>query len=142
MQGVSKEDADELSDTGEKEVGLDGGSTMGFTGIKDEGILEDIDGSFNGDPVAVKVIPVVGSSGDAGIEAEILVGVGVDTLAVRGIGTGMFAGANAGGTLPDGAGASPFEAQGTIFAAGFAEEGEGLAGNRANRSTGGVEESV
>ena len=110
MQGVSKEDADELSDTGEKEVGLDGGSTMGFTGIKDEGILEDIDGSFNGDPVAVKVIPVVGSSGDAGIEAEILVGVGVDTLAVRGIGTGMVAAANAGRTLLNGARANPFEA--------------------------------
>jgi hypothetical protein len=83
MQGVSKEDADELSDTGEKEVGLEGGSTMGFTGIKDEGILEDIDGSFNGDPVPVKVVPVVGSSGETWIEAKILVEVGVNALAIH-----------------------------------------------------------
>lgn len=62
---------------------------MGFTGIKDEGILEDIDGSFNGDPVPVKVVPVVGGSGETWIEAKILVGVGVNALAIRGIGTGM-----------------------------------------------------
>lgn len=142
MQGVSEEDADQLSDTGEEEVGLDGGSAMGFAGIKDEGILEDIDGSFNGDPVAVKVVPVVGTSWDTGIEAKILVGVGVDALAVRGFGTGMLAGANAGGTLLDGGRANPFEALGTVFAAGFAEEGEGLAGNGANRGTGGVKMSV
>ena len=62
---------------------------MGFTGIKDEGILEDIDGSFNGDPVPVKVVPVVGGSGETWIEAKILVGVGINALAIRGIGTGM-----------------------------------------------------
>jgi hypothetical protein len=115
---------------------------MGFTGIKDEGILEDIDGSFNGDPVPVKVVPVVGSSGDTWIEAKILVGVGVNALAIRGIGTGMVAGANAGRTLLNGARANPFEARGTVFAAGFAEESEGHAGNRTNRGTGGVKVSA
>lgn len=110
MEGVSEKDADQLSDTGEEEIGLDGDSAMGFTGIKDEGILEDIDGSFNGDPVPVKVVPVVGSSGDTWIEAKTFVGVGVNALAIRGIGTGMVAGANAGRTLLNGARANPFEA--------------------------------
>ena len=110
MEGVSEKDVYQLSDTGEEEIGLDGDSAMGFTGIKDEGILEDIDGSFNGDPVPVKVVPVVGSSGETWIEAKILVGVGVNALAIRGIGTGMVAAANAGRTLLNGARANPFEA--------------------------------
>ena len=83
MEGVSEKDTDQLSDTGEEEIGLDGDSAMGFTGIKDEGILEDIDGSFNGDPVPVKVVPVVGSSGETWIEAKILVEVGVNALAIH-----------------------------------------------------------
>ena len=142
MQGISEKDADELSDTGKEEIGLNGDGTVGFTGVEDEGILEDIDGSLNGDPVPVEVIPVVGVSGDTGIEAEILVGVGVDTLAVRRIGAGMVANADARGALLNGSGANPFETGGTVFTTGLAEEGKGFAGNGANRSAGGVEISV
>ena len=110
MQSVSEEDANQLSDTSEKEISLNGDSTVGFTGVEDEGILEDVNGSLNGDPVPVQVIPVLGVSGDARIETEVLVGVRVNALAVSGIGTGMLANANAGGALLDGRRADPFEA--------------------------------
>ena len=89
MQGISEKDADELSDTSKEEIGLNGDGTVGFTGVEDEGILEDINGSLNGDPVPVEVIPMVGVSGDTGIEAEILVGVSVDALTIGRIGAGI-----------------------------------------------------
>ena len=89
MQSISEKNADELSDTGQEQIGLNGSGTVRFTGIKREGILEDVNGSLNGDSVPVEVVPMVGVSGDAGIEVKVLVGIGVDTLAIRGIGTGM-----------------------------------------------------
>ena len=79
---MSEKDANELSDTGKEQISLNGSGTVRFTGIKREGILEDVNGSLNGDPVSVEVVPMVGVSGDAGIEAKVLVGIGVDTLAV------------------------------------------------------------
>ena len=82
VQSISEKDADELSDTGQEQIGLKGSGTVRFTGIKREGILEDVNGSLNGDSVPVEVVPMVGVSGDAGIEAKVLVGIGVDTLAV------------------------------------------------------------
>ena len=142
MQGISEKDADELSDTGKEEIGLNGDGTVGFTGVEGEGVLEDVNGSLNGDPVAVEVVPVVGISGDTGIEAEILVGISVDALAVRRIGAGMVANADAGGALLNGSRANPFETGGAVFTAGLAEEGKGFAGDGANRSAGGVEISV
>ena len=107
---MSEKDTNELSDTGKEQISLNGSGAMRFIGIKSEGILEDVNGSLNGDPVPVEVVPMVGVSGDAGIEAKVLVGIGVDTLAIRGIGTGMVAAANAGRTLLNGARANPFEA--------------------------------
>ena len=142
MQGIGEKDADELSDTGKEEIGLNGDGTVGFTGVEDEGILEDVNGSLNGDPVAVEVVPVVGVSGDAGIEAKILVGVSVDALTIGRIGAGMVANADAGGALLNGSGANPFETGGTGFTAGLAEEGKGFACDGANRNAGGVEISV
>jgi hypothetical protein len=111
---------------------------MRFTGIKREGILEDVNGSLNGDPVAVEVVPMVGVSGNAGIEAKVLVGIGVDTLAVRGIGARMLADANSGRAVGNGSGANPLETGRTVFTAGLAEESKGLAGNGTNRSARGV----
>ena len=142
MQGICKEDADELSDTGKEEIGLNGDGTVGFTGVEDEGILEDVNGSLNGDPIPVEVVPMVGVSGDTGVEAEILVGISVDALAVRRIGAGMVAKADAGGALLNGSRANPFKTGGAVFTAGLAEKGKGFAGDGANRSAGGVEISV
>ena len=102
---------------------------MRFTGIKREGILEDVNGSLNGDPVAVEVVPMVGVSGNAGIEAKVLVGIGVDTLAVRGIGARVLADTNSGRAVGNGSRANPLETGRTVFTAGLAEESKGLAGN-------------
>ena len=142
MQSMSEKDTDELSDTGKEQISLNGSGAMRFTGVKSEGILEDVDGSLNGDPVPVEVVPMVGVSGDAGIEAKILIRIGVDALAVRGIGARMLADTNSGRTLLNGGWANPLKTGGAIFTAGPAEEGKGFAGNGANRSAGGVEIGV
>ena len=139
MQSISKKDADELSDTGKEQIGLNGSGAMRLAGIKSEGVLEDVNGSLNGDPVPVEVVPMVGVSGDAGIETKILVGIGVDALAVRGIGAGVVTDANSGRALGNGSRANPLEAGGAIFTAGLTEESKGLAGNGANRSARGIE---
>ena len=138
VQSISEKDADELSDTGQEQISLNGSGTVRFTGIKREGILEDVNGSLNGDSVPVEVVPMVGVSGDAGIEAKVLVGIGVDTLAVRGIGTRVLADTNSGRTLGNGSGANPLETGRTVFTARLAEESKGLAGNGTNRSARGV----
>ena len=142
MQGIRKKDADKLTDTGKEEVSLNGDSAVRFAGVEGERILEDVNGSFDGDSVPVKVVPMFSVSGDAGIEAKILVGVSVDTLAVRGIGAGMLTDTNAGRPLLNGSGTYPLEAWGPILASGFAEKGKGFAGNGANRSAEGVEIGV
>ena len=72
---------------------------------------------------------MVGVSGDAGIEAKVLVGIGVDTLAIRGISARMFAHAHSGRALGKGSGTNPLETGRTVFTAGLAEESKGLAGN-------------
>ena len=135
---MSEKDTNELSDTGQEQIGLNGSGTVRFTGIKREGILEDVNGSLNGDPVAVEVVPMVGVSGNAGIEAKVLVGIGVDTLAIRGIGARMFAHAHSGRALGDGSGANPLKTGRTVFTAGLAEKSKGFPGNGTNRSAGGV----
>ena len=77
---------------------------------------------LNSSPVPVEVVPMVGVSGDAGIEAKILVGIGVDTLAIRGIGARVLADAHSGRALGNGSGANPLETGRTVFTAGLAEE--------------------
>ena len=47
----------------------------------------------------------------------------------------MFAGADTFAAFLHGAGTDPFEAKGAVFAAAFADEGEGGTVNRADRST-------
>ena len=135
---MSEKDTNELSDTSKEQISLNGSSAMRFTGIKREGILEDVNGSLNDDPVPVEVVPMIGISGDAGIEAKVLVGIGVDTLAVRGIGTRVLADTNSGRTLGNGSGANPLETGRTVFTARLAEESKGHAGNGTNRSARGV----
>ena len=130
MQSISKKDADELSNTGKEQIGLNGRGAMRLAGIKSEGVLEDVNGSLNSDPVPVEVVPMVSVSGDAGIEAKIPVGIGVDTLAVRGIGARMFTDTNSGRALLNGGWANPLEAGGAVFTAGLAEESKGLAGGQ------------
>ena len=138
MQSMSEKDTDELSDTGKEQISLNGSGAMRFIGIKSEGILEDVNGSLNGDPVPVEVVPMVGVSGDAGIEAKVLVGIGVDTLAIRGIGTGMLTDTDSGRALGKGSGTNPLETGRTVFTAGLAEESKGLAGNGTDGSARGV----
>ena len=59
-----------------------------------KGILEDIDRSFDENPVFVEVIPMFGISGDTGTVSEILIGISVNAFAVRGSGTGIFPSTN------------------------------------------------
>ena len=142
MEGVSEKNANKLDDTGKEDVSLNGDGAVGFAGVEGEGIFEDVNGSLNCDPVSVEVVPVFSVSRNTGVEAEILVGVGVDALTIGRIGAGMLANADAGGPFLNRGRADPLETGGTVFATGFAEEGKGFACNGANGSAGGVEISA
>ena len=98
-------------------------------------ILEDIDRSFNENSVFVEVIPMFGISGDTGTVSEILIGIGVNASAVRGIGAGIFTSANPSAALWNGFRANPLKAERTVFTAAFPETGKLFFCQRANGIT-------
>jgi hypothetical protein len=82
--------------------------------------FEGINGSFHKYPLLVKSLPLIRTSCDTGIEAQIFVRIGVDAFAViRGIGAGMFTAANPLCSSPDGFVTNPFKVQRAFFTAGF-----------------------
>ena len=92
--------------------------------------------------MAVKIVPMLRTSGDAGIETKVLVGVSVNTPAVRGIGAGMFTGADSLAADLRRAWTNPLETRRTVFASGFTEEGKGRTVRRTDRGTVYVEGSI
>lgn len=115
---------------------------MRASGVQDEGILEKVNGSLNGHSVVVKIVPMLRTSGNTGIETKVLVRIRVNAPAVRGIGAGMFTGADSFAADQHRAGTDPFETRRTIFTAGFAEEGKGRTVSGADRRTVFIEDSV
>ena len=99
MDRFCEDDADELCATGKIEIRFNGSGISCFKVVKTEGILEDIDGSFNQHSVFVKVIPMFCISGDTGTVSEILFGICVNAFTIRRIGTGIFTGANPRGSF-------------------------------------------
>ena len=90
--------------------------------IQDESILKEIDGSFNGNTVPVKIIPMISTSGDTGIKRKVFVGISVDTLPISSFGAWVLTGADSFVAILHGGGVTdPFEEKGTVFAAGSAE---------------------
>ena len=138
MNSFGENNANQLGTACKQQVRLDCFRVSCFQVVETERILEDVNGSLNGDSVPVEVVPMVGVSGDAGIEAKVLVGIGVNTLAVRGIGARMLADAHSGRALGNGSRANPLETGRTVLTAGLAEESKGHAGNGTNRSARGV----
>ena len=108
---------------------------MRAAGIQDKGILEKIDGSLNGHSVTVKIIPMLRTTGNTGIKAKVLVGIGVDTLSVSRFGAWVFTGADSFTALLHGTLTDPFETKRTVFTAGSAEISKGRAVNRTDGST-------
>ena len=82
---------------------------MRAAGVQDEGILEKVNGSLNGHSVAVKIVPMLRTSGNTGIETKVLVGGSVNAPAGRGIGAGMFTGADSFAADLHRAGTDPLE---------------------------------
>ena len=72
--------------------------------------FEGINGSFHKYPLLVKSLPLIRTSCDTGIKAQIFVRIGVDAFAVRGIGAGIFTAANTLCSSPDGFVTDPFKA--------------------------------
>ena len=103
---------------------------MRAAGIQDKGILEKIDGSLNGHSVTVKIVPMLGTSGNTGIKAKVLVGICVDTLSVSRFGARVLTGADSFAALLHGTVTDPLEAKGTVLPAGSAEISKRRAVNR------------
>ena len=94
MQSVSQDNAEKLGNSGDVGIGFDGNRAERIARIKDEGVFVKVDGSLNGHSVAVKIIPMLRTSGNAGIRTKVFVGISVNALSVSGISTGMLTGAD------------------------------------------------
>ena len=81
------------------------------TGIEYKGIFKKVNGSFNSNSVSIKVVPMLGTSGNAGIQSEVFVRICIYTLAVGRGSTGMFTGTHTGVVGLNGAMADPFKSQ-------------------------------
>ena len=91
-----EDNADELRAAGKIEIRFDRFGISCFEICKTEGILEDIDGSFNKHSVFVEVIPMICVSGNARTVSEILLGIGVNAFTIRRIRTGILTNTNPG----------------------------------------------
>ena len=135
MQSISQENAEKLGNRSEVGISFDGSRTKRIAGIKSECVFEKIDGSFNGHSVTVKIIPMLRTTGNTGIKAKVLVGIGVDTLSVSRFGAWVFTGADSFTALLHGTVTDPFETKRTVFTAGSAKISKGRAVNRTDGST-------
>jgi hypothetical protein len=142
MQGISQKDPDELNDPCKEDVRLCGSGAKRLSGIKDKRIFHKVDGAFNGNPVPVEIVPMIGISRNTGIESKVFVGVGIDAFSIRGNSTGVFTGTNTAGAAGDGFVANPFESQGTVLATRLTKIGKRLSVYRTDRSTRSIESSV
>ena len=79
---MSKKDTDELHYTGKVNVSFYRDSVMRFSAVESKSIFKQIDRSFNGDSMLVKIIPKFSISRNAGIESEILIRISVNAFAV------------------------------------------------------------
>ncbi len=86
---MSENDADELSDTREKEVDLGGGGGKRLARSPAQRLLEREDSTLDQNAVSIQVIPVFSGAWDSGIKAQILVGIGVNAAPIRRSGTGI-----------------------------------------------------
>lgn len=60
---------------------------------------EDVDGAFDLDTMMVQIVPSLGVARHTGIETEIFVRMGIDTLTILGSGARMIAGTDSSITL-------------------------------------------
>ena len=92
VQFISENNADELDDTGKEKIRFERNRMETAIIRESKGILEEIDGSFYGNAMPVKVIPMGGTARNAWIQTEILIGIGIDASSVRRIRAGMLTG--------------------------------------------------
>ena len=91
MEFVRQQNAQELDNAGEEQTRFCGEDIRCFSVGDAEGIFEGIDGTLDGGAPAVDGYEVFGITRQTGIEAQILVGINVDTFAVFGVRAGVFA---------------------------------------------------
>lgn len=142
MQGICQEYTGQLSDTRQEESRFSRNGSDRAPRIKDKCVFEKIDRSLNRDSVAVKVIPMLGITRDAGIKAEIFIWISIDTFSIGRICTRVFTGANSLVSYCLGFRADPLEPQRAILTGALTEENEFLLINRADWSPGRIETGI
>ena len=76
-----------MRNTGNEKVGFGSSNRKSFPHSTAKRIFKQINRAFNEDAVAVKIIPVVSTTRNTGVKAQIFVGVSVNTTPVRRVGT-------------------------------------------------------
>ena len=69
VERVSKDNADELSNASEKEVGFGSGGGKRTSVSESEIVFEDIDSALNVCSVLVKIVPMLSAARNAGVKA-------------------------------------------------------------------------
>jgi hypothetical protein len=82
MDSLSENNANKLSDACKQEIGLGGSGGEGLAVSAAKGVFEQIDRPLDKNAMAVKVFPMTGTAGDAGIKAKVFIRISVDTSAV------------------------------------------------------------
>lgn len=87
-------------------------------------VFQQVNGSLHSDTVLADTIPMLRISSNARIKTKILVGIGVNTFSIGGIGTRCTSSTNARTRLGNrnGFGTYPFETKGAILTVTFSEE--------------------
>ena len=68
VENDGKNNADKLGNAGKKQIGFDSASGDGLTGGDTERVFEDVNGTFDLNAVTVKVVPVIGITGNTGVK--------------------------------------------------------------------------
>ena len=83
VHSVGQKHTHKLNNTNEEEIRFCRDRTERHSGIQNERAFHKLDVSFNQDSVAIQIVPVFGIAGNAGIESEIFIWIGINTFAIR-----------------------------------------------------------
>ena len=96
VKDVCQQDAEQLGDTGEKEIRFRCHRVKGLSVLQAKDSFERTNGALNGNPLVIQPVPLVGVAHDTGIQAFIGVGVDINAASVIRVGTGCIAEASSG----------------------------------------------
>ena len=83
VDSLGKHNSNQLGNTCKEEICFSRAGRERFTQSGTERVFEEVDGALDQNAVTVKIIPMLCTSRDTGIKAEVFGGIGVNTSAVR-----------------------------------------------------------